>query len=220
VLGYDDRIPRSIPGYEAMHDSVSAILANSLPETGHLLVVGAGTGKEILTLGAQNESWRFTGVDPSGDMLAVARGALHARGMSGRARLQEGTINDLPKAEEFDGATALLVMHFLPDDGTKAGFLRAIAGRLKPGAPLVLVDQHGQRPSRAFDECIEQWKCYQLARGMPPEDVEANMTRRLGANHYIPEPRVLALFEEAGFEPATRFFHALVIGGWWARRIG
>ena len=76
VFGYDDRIPRSIPGYEAMHDLVSAILTGLLPEEGRLLVVGAGTGKEIITLGTQNKSWRFTGVDPSKDMLAVARKSL------------------------------------------------------------------------------------------------------------------------------------------------
>lgn len=218
ALGYDGRIPRSIPGYEAMHDLVCAILTGAVPEAGHLLVVGAGTGKEMMTLGARNESWRFTGVDTSGDMLAVARKSLAAWGIIGRARLHEGTIDDLPADEVFDGATALLVMQFLPDDGGKAGFLRAIAQRLKPGAPLVLVDQYGARPSPAFDECIEQWKRFQLGQGSSPEDVESAMTHRLGANHYIPEARMLALFEEAGFEPATRFFHALVIGGWWARR--
>lgn len=215
---YDDHIIRAIPGYEAMHQMVCAILGGAVPHAAHLLVVAAGTGREILTLGYFNRRWQFTGVDPSGAMLDVARESTNVRGMGERVRLHEGVIDDLPGEQVFDGATALLVMQFLADDGTKLEFLKAIANRLKPGAPLILVDQHGSRPSAAFDQSIEQWGLFQLNQGMAQEEMESGMTRRLAANHYIPEERILALFEEAGFESATRFFQSFVIGGWWARR--
>ena len=44
------------------------------------------------------------------------------------------------------------------------------------------------------------------------------MTRRLGANHYVPEERIVALLREAGFEQVERFYQAFVVGGWSARR--
>ena len=208
----------ALDGVEAMHDMVCAILSRSLAEDARLLVVGAGTGMELVILGMNNPGWRFTGVDPSGDMLGVARETLELRGLAERVELFEGLVHDLPRDDGFDAATSVLVMHFLPDDGSKAAYLNAIAERLRHGAPLVLVDQHGPRPSPAFDEKIEQWKRYHLLRGLPAEDVEANMTRRLGANHYVSEERIVALLREAGFEQVERFYQAFVVGGWSARR--
>lgn len=215
---YDGHAPKSIPGYEAMHRMACATLKHALPGAGHVLVIGAGTGKELTTLGEANPDWRFTGVDPSGDMLAVAREALAANGMAERAELCEGRVQDLPEEAAFDGATAVLVMHFLPDDGTMLDFLRAIAARLRPGAPLILVSQYGARPSPAFDETIAAWKHYQLGMGMAAGEVDERMERRLGANHYVPEARILELLQEAGFAGAAKFFQAFVVGGWSARR--
>ena len=37
-----------------------------------MLVVGAGTGMELLTLAEQYPHWRLTGVDPSAEMLTLA----------------------------------------------------------------------------------------------------------------------------------------------------
>jgi tRNA (cmo5U34)-methyltransferase len=215
---FDARARINIPGYVAMHDMVCAILSQGLAKDARLLVVGAGTGMELVLLGMNNPGWRFTGVDPSADMLGVARETLEMRGLAERVELFEGVIHDLPGDDRFDAATSVLVMHFLPDDGGKAAYLKAIAERLRPGAPLVLVDQHGPRPSPAFDEKIAQWKRYQLLQGLPAEDAEASMVRRLGANHYVPEERIVALLQEAGFEQVERFYQAFVVGGWSARR--
>ena len=215
---FDSRARINIPGYEAMHDMASAILGRNVPANARLLVVGAGTGMELANLGGTNTGWRFTGVDPSGDMLAVAREVLTARGIMERVHLHEGLVHELPAEDKFDAATSLLVMHFLPDDGAKARFLGAIAERLRPGAVLVLVDQHGSRPSRAFDEQLELWKRFHMLRGLSAEDAEANMTRRLSHNHFVPEERIVELLREAGFEQVERFYQAFVVGGWSARR--
>ncbi|MCZ6645477.1 MAG: class I SAM-dependent methyltransferase [SAR324 cluster bacterium] len=218
AAAYDGRAPVTIPGYDVMHRLACSILRQALPGSARLLVIGAGTGKELRTLGESNGEWSFTGVDPSGEMLAVAREALAGNGMAERVQFFQGVVQDLPESPGFDGATALLVMHFMPDDGTKADFLRAIARRLRPGAPLVLVSQYGQRPSRAFDEAIAAWKHYQLSLGMTQEKVEEGMARRLRNNTYVPEARIQALLEEAGFDNVERFFQAFVVGGWSARR--
>ena len=57
---YDQKIRASIPGYEALHAMVDDFLSPALPETARVLVVGAGTGMELLSLGAAHPGWRFT----------------------------------------------------------------------------------------------------------------------------------------------------------------
>lgn len=39
----------------------------------NLLVIGAGGGQEILSIGKQNNNLSFTGVDPSESMLQLAK---------------------------------------------------------------------------------------------------------------------------------------------------
>lgn len=56
---YDHKIRASIPGYEALHAMAHDFLRPALPETARLLVVGAGTGMELLTFGAAHPGWRF-----------------------------------------------------------------------------------------------------------------------------------------------------------------
>ena len=58
----------------------------------------------------------------------------------------------------------------------------------------------------------------QLGMGLDAGEVEERMQRRLGANHYVPEARILELLQEAGFAGAEKFFQAFVVGGWSARR--
>ncbi len=64
--------------------------------------------------------------------------------------LHRGTISELDETN-FDAATALLEMHFLPDDGEKLDFLKAIHNRLKRGAKLILADGCFDKNSAEFN---------------------------------------------------------------------
>lgn len=70
---YDCQIPILLPGYKALHSTACSLLQLDLEERAHLLIVGAGTGTEIMQLGESNLGWSFTGVDPSPDMVAIAQ---------------------------------------------------------------------------------------------------------------------------------------------------
>ncbi len=110
------------------------------------------------------------------------------------------------------------MMHFLTDDGQKLEFLQSISTRLRPGAPLVLADLHGDETSARFSRFLAAWRLRQLALGMEEGDVE-EMFRDLRATvHFIPEDRIVALMREAGFDGIERFYGALLFGGWVARR--
>ncbi|ESQ74077.1 hypothetical protein ABENE_23765, partial [Asticcacaulis benevestitus DSM 16100 = ATCC BAA-896] len=69
-----------------------ALLLKDLPVNAHILCVGVGTGTEMIHLARQNPSWRFTGVDPSVDMLAVCAAKLRQAKISERCTLVEGYL--------------------------------------------------------------------------------------------------------------------------------
>ena len=215
---YDRGIRLAVPGYEALHGMAHALLRLDAGERARLLVAGSGTGAEILTLGSLEPGWSFTGVDPSPDMTAVARRRVANRGLAPRTGFHTGYVADLPERPRFDAATAILVMHFLPDDGRKLDFLLSIAARLRPGAPLVLVDLRGDPDSEPFDRLIGAWKIRQRAIGMEETDVEEMFRDMANVVRFVPENRILSLLQEAGFANPQRFYNAMLFGGWTARK--
>lgn len=215
---YDRGIRMTALGYEALHDMARSLLRLDLGEGARLLIVGAGTGAEILGLAEKEPTWSFTGVDPSPDMTAVARRRVAESGLADRADLRVGYLHDLPTSQPYDAATALLVMHFLPDDGRKLELLRSISERLHPGAPLVLADLHGDETSASFARFLAAWRLRQRAAGMEEKDVEEMFRDLRAVVRFVPEERIVALMREAGFDGVERFYNALLFGGWIARR--
>lgn len=218
VREYDRGIRKMVPGYESLHDMAGALLRTYLAEQARVLVVGAGTGAEILGLGSGNPDWRFTGVDPSADMLAIARGRIEESGLTGRVELRTGFVHELPRSPLYDAATSILVMHFLPDDGGKLEFLQSISSRLRPGAPLVLADLHGDETSPRFARLLAAWRERQLALGMEEKDAAEYFRELTSVVRFVPEERIVALMREAGFREVERFYGAMLFGGWVARK--
>lgn len=75
---YEDLAHRVIPGYRTLFPMVAALADPALPPGGRLLVVGAGTGIELATFRRARPDLHLTGLDPSAQMLALARRRLAA----------------------------------------------------------------------------------------------------------------------------------------------
>src|SRR5690606_12425054 len=103
-------------------------------DAGTIALLGAGGGLELKAFADARPGWRFEGVDPSADMLALAR-TIAANHM-GRIDLRQGFITDASD-RPFDAASAILTFHFIPVE-QRLETLRQIRKRLKPGAPLIL----------------------------------------------------------------------------------
>jgi tRNA (cmo5U34)-methyltransferase len=161
---YDIAVRQSIPGYDAMLTMLTALFQRYLMDDAHILVVGAGGGNEISALSQTHPTWQFTGVDPSEKMLAVAQSKVESLGIEDRVTLHKVVVQDLPIHRY--SAASLLVMHFLPDDGTKLDYLRAIAARLQLGSPFVLVDSHGDKQSEVFKRLMDGWQKRAQMAGM------------------------------------------------------
>ncbi|MGE5516243.1 MAG: class I SAM-dependent methyltransferase [Bacteroidota bacterium] len=217
---YDRRIRAAIPGYEALHELACVVVAEATGGEGRVLVAGAGTGAECVALGTACPALHVVGIDPAEDMLAQAGNKVAEHGLTERVRLYPSKVSDLPTFEPFDAATLLLVLHFLPDDGSKLELLRDLAKHLKPGAPLVLADLFGppwDEPWQA--ELRTYWRHLQRAAGIDGADVDKGFSHVDRDIHPITETRLGELLEEAGFGPPRPFFQALCFGGWLARRL-
>ncbi len=213
VAQYDNLITKFVPGYEVIFQLAAAHFSTVLPSPARMLVVGAGSGKELLVFGQARPDWSLTGVDPSGHMLSLARRKLEQAGI--KATLHQGLVQDLPTTERFDAATCILVTHFLPDDGSKLALLKSIAERLPPGAPLILLDIYGG--AQFVREFGPTWIAHGHGMGIPLE-VITNLEKGHAQFFPVSEERSLELLAEAGFEKVRRFYSALIYCGWIATK--
>jgi tRNA (cmo5U34)-methyltransferase len=214
AAGYDERIRKLFPFYETIHTAINAALRTVLVAESEVLIVGAGTGAEILELGKTNPKWRFLGVDPAQPMLDLAKEKIRAAGLADRVCLFNGLVRDLPIGKLYDGATAAMIMHFVPDDGGKIEFLRAIASQVKAAAPFVLMDANGDLNSPESELLVEAWKQQQNLAGVTGEEVQSGMKERMKAIHFVASERIEELLTEAGFHRIQRFFQNFMLGGW------
>lgn len=213
---YDEKGPRLlVPGYEAFLQSIATLLDAELSDDASILVMGAGGGAELMALAPVRAGWRFTGVDPSPDMLGGAQAKLTRAGYDARALLHVGYVADAPEGP-FDAATSCLLMPFIPDDGSKLDYLRQVHRRLKPGAPLLLVEGFAAREPEAWARYLKLYITHGLLRGAPDAHVKMAAGAQAGL-HYVSAERQEALLAEAGFASIERFFQALYIHGWIAR---
>ncbi len=99
-----------------------------------LLDVPCGGGRHAHALAARG--YQMTGVDISPYFLSAARARPVADG--GQLRWEQREMRDLPWPAAFDGAYSLGNSFGYYDDEGNAGFLRAVAEALKPGARFLL----------------------------------------------------------------------------------
>ncbi|MEM6755115.1 MAG: class I SAM-dependent methyltransferase [Cyanobacteria bacterium P01_C01_bin.38] len=213
---YDNMARLALPGYDAMHQMTLACLEAKLPNEANLLVVGAGTGMELVRFGKGNSKWQFLGVDPSENMLAIAKDKIQQHGLSEQVKLFQGYTNDLPDTSIYDAATSILVMHFIPDDGRKLAFLESISQRMKSSSTFILVDIFGEKGTDDFKDMISLMKKFWEEAGIS-EAKTAEILETMEKGVYpISEARVLELLQQAGFGKVIRFYTGLWVGGWMA----
>jgi tRNA (cmo5U34)-methyltransferase len=217
VAAYDRLVPALIPGYASLARLAVALLAASPLASGSgaaVLVAGCGTGAELLEARAQRPDWQLTGLDPSPAMLSLARARLDPGiGVNWCCCKVEEVAND----RVFDGALAVLVLQSLPDDGTKLGFLSALARLLRPGGQLVLVDLMLPERSPLQEQVAQAWQGFQRASGL--EAARGAGGEALGDTwHPIGPARLTALLDGAGFSDPALIFQALNFAGYLVQR--
>jgi len=219
AAAYDDRIRRLAPGYDVLHDALASVTASLLGDDAHVLVVGAGTGTEIVRLSWAQPEWRFTAVDPSAEMLDRCRERVEAEGLGGRVEYRCDRVEALSGESRFDAATSVFVAHFIQDPGAKRRFFRAIARRVRSGAPLLLADLHKNASGHAFEQLTAAWRCAVRRAGMEADTVETAFARMERQIDFVTGDELAQILDETGFTAPTRFFQCFLWGAWWTRAV-
>ncbi len=210
VARYAEGPPRYVPGFADLHRMTILLLEERMPETGRILVVGAGGGLELKAFAEAQPGWAFDGVDPSAEMLRLAERTLGS--LAARVRLHEGVIDDAPLGP-FDAATYLLTLHFLdPEDRLRT--LTEIRRRLKPEAPLVTA--HASFPQGGAERTawLSRYAAFALASGADPDEVgKARAAVEAHLNLLTPDQDE-AILHDAGFSSVSLFYAAFTWRGW------
>lgn len=209
---YDEGMEARVPGYRLAQELAGAVLNSALPGSARLLIVGAGTGSEILHLAKINPAWRFTALDVSQDMLDVAAKRLTEAGILDRVEFVCAPMQATKPLPQHDAGLVQLVGQFVAH-AEKAAFYSAIAASLTPGAYLLSLDY---RPalSPGFD-MLREWA---LQTGAEASMVATMESRILGDWHIPAEPDLAGLWLDAGLKPEARYSQALAYVGTVLRR--
>jgi tRNA (cmo5U34)-methyltransferase len=189
AVHYDAQASVNLAGAQALYEiGVSALTAQlDGQDAASLLFVGLGTGAELIPYKQFDvPGWRFTGIDPSDAMLAVAHKRLEAEGLLSRTHLHVGELRTLPPGPPFDGAQMMGVLHHVEGTEARLELLREVTRRLKPGAPLVLGCRVGNDPELMNVE-LRRLRAY----GLTPDQLEH---RRQGFKRIRPVESDAALF--------------------------
>lgn len=209
VAGYAEGTPHKVPGFAGLQRMAMLLLAERAGEEADILVVGAGGGLELKAFAAAQRGWRFVGVDPSAEMLALAKRILGPLGS--RVELQQGYVDGAPPGP-FDGATSLLTLHFLPKAG-RLRTLQAIRSRLKPGAPFAVA--HHSCPTGGD---LHRWLSLSVSfadtSGVDFERASASAAVMAKHLPILSADEDEALLAEAGFSDIALFYAGFTFHGW------
>lgn len=210
VARYAEGPVRQVPGFHGLQQMTRVLLAESVPEDGHVLVLGAGGGLELKAFAEAQPHWRLTGVDPSAEMLKLAATTLGL--LAPRAALVEGYIDDAPEGP-FDGATCLLTLHFLPRE-QRLHTVREVRRRLAPGAPFVVAHHSVVDAPESRGRWLARYAAFAVASGIPAANM-ANAATAISERLPLLTPEEdEAVLRQAGFSDVELFYAAFTFRGW------
>ena len=209
VARYADDAPRKVPGYADLHRMVMLLLAERAPPDADILVYGAGGGLELKAFAEAQPGWRLVGVDPSAQMLDLAREILGP--LQRRVDLRQGYMEAVGQGP-FGGAACLLTLHFLQRD-ERLAVLRGIRRRMKPGARLAIA--HHSYPEGSAPQA---WLARSaLFADRDVQDVAGASRSAQMMSRQLPILSVAeeeALLEHVGFSEIALFYAAFSFRGW------
>ena len=210
VRNYAETPLKLVPGFHALQTMTRLLLAERSPANARILVLGAGGGLELKVFADAHPAWTFCGVDPSAEMLALARRTLGP--LTPRVDFHEGYIDTAPTGL-FDAATCLLTLHFLSEPDRRRT-LAEVHRRLKPGAPFVVAHFSFPQSDSEKTNWLARYAAFATASGASAEKLKtATATIREQLPILSPDDDE-ALLREAGFTDITLFYTAFTFRGW------
>jgi tRNA (cmo5U34)-methyltransferase len=214
VRNYAETPVRLVPGFHALQTMTRLLLAERVRSDARVLVLGAGGGLELKVFAENHPAWTFCGVDPSPEMLTLARQTLGP--LASRIDFHEGYIDNAP-AGPFDAATCLLTFHFLSEDERRRT-LAEVYRRLKPGAPFVVAHFSFPQDDAEKTSWLARYAAFAVASGASAEKIQ-NAAAAIRAQLPVLSPaQDEALLRDAGFKDVSLFYAGFTFRGWVAYR--
>jgi tRNA (cmo5U34)-methyltransferase len=186
------------------------LLAEVVPEDGHVLVLGAGGGLELKAFAVMQPEWNFVAVDPSAEMLKLANATLGS--LASRVEFHEGYIDTASKGP-FDGATCLLTLHFLTAE-ERLRTLTELRRRLRPGAPLVTAHHSFPQAEGAKARWLGRYAAFAISSGVPEPNAKNAIDAISSRLPLLTPEEDAALLREAGFDAIELFYAGFTFKGW------
>lgn len=216
VITYEQKISKKIAGYSSLYDLTSKLMSVSVnkEEEKSILIVGAGGGQELLALGGDSK-WSFTAVDSSKPMLELAKS--RTAELNKPICFWQQEWQQFSSSQRFDGATCLLVLHFIKGIDNKRKFLKNIAKHLNPDAPLLVAAIFGDLKSTSFEIQMAGWKQYMCGNGVSEQEF-LEFAQSLGkGTEVISDQQMVELLYECGFTEISRYFGSFLIQGFYCK---
>nr|AIA16045.1 Methyltransferase domain protein [uncultured bacterium] len=210
VKSYLEGPPRQVPGFSSLHRMATLLMAERMPDNGRVLVLGAGGGLELKALAEAQAGWTFDGVDPSADMLQLARQVAGEHG--NRIGFHRGNIDVAPEGP-FDAAVCLLTFHHIPIEQRLETLLQ-IRRRLKSGAPFVIAHMSFLQSEPERSIWIDRHLAFGAIDGTDPARVENARKAMRERLHILAPEEEETMLREAGFSGVTLFYTAFSFRGW------
>ncbi len=213
---YERLANAGIPGREGLYRLCRASFLD-LSANARILVIGCGTGVELISLAHAFPEASFVGIDPAQAMLAFCAGKVSAEGLSSRVHLQPVGLDGFAGEADFDAVTSILVSQHIPLDHQAAEFFRKIAALLKPGGRLYTADLHiagGQNRT----SMLALWHAQALMSGIEPAIVETTSDKFHTELRPRDEAVITDFLRSAGFVEILKPFSSLLYGAWSCRR--
>jgi tRNA (cmo5U34)-methyltransferase len=210
VARYAEGPMRQVPGFLALQQMTSLLLAERIQDHGDVLVLGAGGGLELKAFAESRRGWRFCGVDPSAEMLGLAERTLGS--LASRVDFRQGYVDSAPPGP-FDAATCLLTLHFIPAEERRRTLIE-LHRRLKPGAPLVVAHHSFPQQDGEKEKWLARYAAFAAASGIPAANAQAAIAAISERLPLLAPEQDEALLREAGFTDVALFYAAFTFRGW------
>ena len=213
---YDTHINVTIPYYKTFNVEI----INLVKATGHgpqlWLDTGCGTGTLAESALSVFPEVRFMLVDPSPEMMAVAKSKLESK-YSPRVSFLESSATQeiiLPGGKKPDVITAVLCHHYLQEKG-RVEATRKCFELLKPGGLFITFENIRPLTSLGTDIGKTNWGNFQIAAGKSIAEAE-NHIQRFGVEYFpITVEQHLALLRGSGFKVVELFWYSYMQAGFY-----
>ncbi|QDQ00526.1 class I SAM-dependent methyltransferase [Lysinibacillus fusiformis] len=210
VYTYQQTIRQKIIGYDLIYDLMTNMLHNH-PCTDRMLIVGAGGGQELLTLGRTFPTTKFTAVDTSSSMLQLAEQQIGQLHVPLDVVWHATDLSSLKMNEPFDIATCHLMLHFIEDLHEKKALLKKIADSLKDGAVLFVSSINADLTALTFKHQLRHWQSSMLQNGISQNDWQRFEQSFCMTTHPIKLETLIDLLQEVGFTTVIPYFKTHMI---------